>query len=199
LPPFVGALDRFSAHLRKQVFRCRQCNPEGGDVIAFVQWHDGVTFAEAVMRLTGAEGRATCVVLEGPIISYASLWQRGHCTWQIRHDPNQGIDHLEAIGDLPPEFAVFRDTAMHQQRAREELRRPGELGVDYVFDVPLDAAATITGFRYMGPIEPDFYGGREPDDFFRNLRTLVPTNGNVLTRLSQPPKWWQTVGWIEYE
>jgi hypothetical protein len=54
---------------------------------------------------------------------------------------------------------------MDKQRAQEESRRLGEWGVDYVFDVPLDTAATTTGFRHDRWVE---------DDFFRNLRSLAP-------------------------
>jgi len=86
-------------------------------------------------------------------------------TWDIQHNRSQGVWHLEASGDLPPEFSGFRDIAVDKQRAREESRRPGEWGVDYVFDVPLDTAATITGYRHDRWVE---------DDFFPNLRTLVP-------------------------
>jgi hypothetical protein len=71
------------------------------------------------------------------------------------------------------------------------MRKPGEWGVDYVFDVPLAAAAEITGFRHdRGP--PGGY------DAFRDVTTLEPINGNVLRRLNHPPKWWQTVRSIEY-
>jgi hypothetical protein len=144
-------------------------------------------------RLTRLPAKArgiTCVVLEHAMISYASLWQGGRHTWHIGHDSSQGREHLEASGDLPPAFASLRDIARHKQRAQDEHRDPDELGVDYVFDVPLDTAATITGYRYGRAVEPDF---------FSNLRTLVPTTGNVLTKLSQPPKWWQTVGSTRYE
>jgi hypothetical protein len=116
-------------------------------------------------RLPARSRAITCVVLEGPMISYASLWHGGRYTWEIRHNRSYGVRHLEASGDLPAEFAGFRDIAMDKQRTQEESRRPGEWGVDYVFDVPLDMAATITGFRHDRWAE---------DDFFRNLRTLAP-------------------------
>jgi hypothetical protein len=48
-------------------------------------------------------------------------------------------------------------------------------------------------------MEHDYFRKLREPDFFRNLRILVPTDGNVLTKLSQPPKWWQTVGSIKYE
>jgi hypothetical protein len=140
-------------------------------------------------RLTRLPARSrciTCVVLEHAMVSYASLWQDGRYAWQIRHD---GGGHLEARGDLPSAFADFRDIAMDNQQAQEARSKSDEWRVDYLFDVPLDTAATITGYRHDGAIENDFL----------NLRALVPTNGNVLTKLSQPPGWWQTVGSIEYE
>ena len=59
-----------------------------------------------------------------------------------------------------------------------------------MFDVPLAVAATITGFRH------DRAGGFE---LLTNLEALEPANGTVLTKLSHPPKWWQTLGSIEYQ
>lgn len=97
---------------------------------------------------------------------------------------------MEVRGDLPSAFGDFRSTAMDKQRAEDARRKSGEWGVDYFFDVPLDTAATMTGYRHDRAIE---------SDFFRNLQGLVPTKGNVLTRLSQPPGWWQTVDSMEYK
>ena len=62
--------------------------------------------------------------------------------------------------------------------------------MDYIFDVPLDTAATITGFRHNRSM---------CEDSFRTLQSLAPADGNVLTKLSDPPKWWQTVGSLRYE
>jgi hypothetical protein len=161
-----------------------------------------ITTATEPLRLTRLPERSRsfiCVKLEHAMVSYSSLWQGGRYTWQIRHDSDQGVWHLEISGDLPPEFAGVRDTALQKQRAEEERREPAGLGVDYVFDVPLDVAAMLTGFRYGGAMEPDYFRNLTGPDFFRNLRILVPTDGNVLTKLSQPPKWWQTVGSMKYE
>ena len=142
-----------------------------------------------IARLPARSRCITCVVLEHAMVSYASLWQDGHYVWQIRHDSSQGNGHLEVRGDLPSAFGDFRNIAMDKQRAEQARRKPGEWGVDYFFDVPIDTAAAITGYRHDRAVE---------NDFFRNLRALKPTNGNVLTKLSQPPGWWQTVGSMAY-
>jgi hypothetical protein len=123
-------------------------------------------------RLPAKSRSVMCMVLEGPMISCASFWQGGRRTWQIQHDSNQGRGHLETFGDLPPTFANLREIALEQQRAQD--------GVDYVFSVPPDTAATITGYKYDGV---------EEDDFFRNLQSLVPAND--VPDPSDPPRWWQ--------
>jgi hypothetical protein len=143
-----------------------------------------------LMRLPKGSRCITCVVLEHAMISYASLWQDGNYVWQIRHDSSQGVGHLEVRGDLPSAFGDFRNIAMDKQRAEQARPKPGGWSVDYFFDVPVDTAAAITGYRHDRAVE---------NDFFKNLRTLAPARGNVLTKLSQPPEWWQTVGSIEYE
>jgi hypothetical protein len=143
-----------------------------------------------LMRLPARSRCITCVVLEHAMVSYASLSQDGRYVWQIRHDSSQGRGHLEVRGDLPSAFGDFRSIAMDKQQAEDARRKSGEWGVDYFFDVPLDTAATMTGYRHDRAVD---------NDFFRNLQSLVPTKGNVLTRLSQPPGWWQTVGSMEYK
>jgi hypothetical protein len=121
------------------------------------------------------------VVLEHANISYASLWQNGREIWQARHQPsNEQPEHLDFWGDLPPSFMGIWEGALQKQREHN--------GVDYVFDVPLNAAAEITGFRH----------DRGQKDAYREVTTLEPINGNSLRRLSTPPRWWQIVGSTEY-
>lgn len=51
--PRCGGDDRF--HCKDEWFFCRQCHPELGDIIEFVQWKDGVGFMEAVSTLSGVD------------------------------------------------------------------------------------------------------------------------------------------------
>lgn len=50
--PGCGGNDRFSINIKKQLFRCRRCNPKGGDVIALVMHLDFCDFITAVKTLT---------------------------------------------------------------------------------------------------------------------------------------------------
>lgn len=51
--PKCGGNDRF--HCREDWFFCRQCHPEFGDIIEFVQWKDSVGFTEAASILGGVD------------------------------------------------------------------------------------------------------------------------------------------------
>jgi hypothetical protein len=144
----------------------------------------------SLARLPGKSRSVTCVVLEHAMISYASLWEGGRQSWEVRHDPRQGRDHLEAFGDLPPAFAGIFKTALDKHTGQDEGHGPGALPVDYVFDVPIETAAAITEYRHHSMVE---------NDFFRNVQTLQPVNGLVLTKMNQPPTWWQTAGSIDYK
>ncbi|KEJ93973.1 hypothetical protein SAMN05444149_10890 [Pseudosulfitobacter pseudonitzschiae] len=51
-----GGTDRFSANVKKGVWRCRICDPKGGDALALVQLALGTDFMGAVEWLEGAQG-----------------------------------------------------------------------------------------------------------------------------------------------
>lgn len=54
--PGCGGDDRFSANVKKGVWRCRVCDPKGGDPIALVQLALGADFLGAVEWLEGERG-----------------------------------------------------------------------------------------------------------------------------------------------
>ena len=54
--PGCGGRDRFSANVRKGVWRCRICDPKGGDPLALVQLALGTDFLGAVGWLEGERG-----------------------------------------------------------------------------------------------------------------------------------------------
>jgi hypothetical protein len=145
-------------------------------------------------RLPAKSRAVSCVVLEHANISYASLWQDGRYIWEMRHQPSKDEpNHLVFWGDLPAGFVGNWGAALEKRRASEAEAKGKPSNwwgpFDYVFSVPLDMAETITGFRHNR-------GGKEVD--YRDVTNLEPINGNALRRLSNPPRWWQTVRSTKY-
>lgn len=72
--------------------------------------------------------------------SIATGWKDGRRCWSARHDADRGIENLATEGDLPPVFSSIRDQLLSKQRERG--------GCDYVFDIPVATAESLTGYRY---------------------------------------------------
>jgi putative DNA primase/helicase len=54
--PICNGLDRFGINIRKSIFNCRGCS-KGGDVVALVQYVQGVGFRDAIEYLLGEQLR----------------------------------------------------------------------------------------------------------------------------------------------
>jgi hypothetical protein len=122
---------------------------------------------------------AGCEVIAGFVeehvmVSSAALWKDGKMVWSVVHDAQQGIEHLKAEGALPPEFAFIRDAKTTAQQADGGR----EAGVDHIFDVPVDLAEALTGYRY----DKDISGAGEKP--FEVLEPLVKKSwlGRLLGR-----------------
>jgi hypothetical protein len=76
------------------------------------------------------------VVHEDSANSLATEWKDGRLIWSVSHDGSEGGDQLAVEGQLPDVFEELKHEADALQVA------------DVVFDIPLDLAAELTGFRH---------------------------------------------------
>jgi hypothetical protein len=108
----------------------------------------------------------TCFVEEHVMVSTASGWRDGRCIWTITHESERGIEHLETSGELPSEFPAIRDRLQANQQA-EDTTSPA---CDYIFDIPVTVAESLTGYRHDGEIP-------EIGDRGFEVLTYVPSPG----------------------
>ena len=96
----------------------------------------------------------TCLVEEASMVSMSSSYVNGVKQWRVAHDSERGHTNLEAQGNPPSGYPEIRDKLLAKQNAA------GPNGVDYVFDVPINLARHLTGFRHDDPFdeseEPQF-------------------------------------------
>lgn len=95
-------------------------------------------------RLSAQTDVVACSIEEHVMVCRAEYWAGGTKRWSIAHDAQVGTAHLEVVGDPPAPFTEVRDGLLAKQAA-EDLAGPL---VDFVFDVPLEMARRMTGFKH---------------------------------------------------
>ena len=94
--------------------------------------------------LSGSSEVLACSVEEHVMVSTAELWRDGAQIWRIEHNAQDSIDHLQASGALPQNFEGISSALTEQQ-----VKAGGsEADVDYYFDIPLQTAKSIVGFKH---------------------------------------------------
>jgi len=92
-----------------------------------------------------------CQVEEHVMASGSFVWQDGSQVWTVVHESENGIDDLRIIGDAPAQVA-----AIHADATRAQDEEGGdEADVDMIFDVPIDVAEAVCGFRHDKTIDPE--------------------------------------------
>ena len=108
-----------------------------------------------------------CVVImsfvhEGIMVSYAAEWRNGKRIWSTLHNSQKALDHFEARGELPSTYNSIR------QQLETKQAEHGR-GVDYIFDIPVEIAKSITGYRHDAIV------------------TTVDERGFEVLRIDEPP------------
>jgi hypothetical protein len=147
--------------------------PGGWYIVA--SHRDGLRLTQDIVleRLSRIGEVVMCFVEEHVMCSFAAYWRDGQRVWSIYHDAQSGIDSLEVQGRPPAAFTVIRDRLRAQQAAAGGKKA----GVDYVFDIPVELAHSLTGYRH----DHDVPG--MPKDAFE---VLVST-----TTASERRSWWK--------
>jgi hypothetical protein len=134
--------------------------------------HDVRFVDDAVLeRISVGCEAVTCFVEEHVMCSAATRWNDGKEVWAVIHNAQERLDHLIEEGAPPSELAAIRD----------ELRAKKADGVDFIFDVPVELAGVLTGFRH----DRVFPGASEEDQPFEVLMATKPSDTRRSSRLRQ--------------
>jgi hypothetical protein len=119
-----------------------------GEWYIVVSQHDLLEFTkEKTLEKLSILGEViACSVEEHVMSSFAAGWRNGHCSWSVYHDCNgrEGIYQLDVNGEPPSALAEIRD----RLRSKQEAAGGKKAGVDYIFDVPVELARSVTGYRH---------------------------------------------------
>lgn len=81
-----------------------------------------------------------CSIEEHVMVCWSEHWQDGTRRWRIEHSSEKGPEHLQTEGALPEALAAWVTGAEAAQSTDAE--------VDAYFDVPLQAAQQLAGFKH---------------------------------------------------
>ena len=100
---------------------------------------------EQLLKSLSERGRVVAVMVEEHVMfSSAEEWLNGERIWGAIHNSEAGLFHIGVEGELPGSYATI-----HQdQFAQQEKDGGKDAGVDHIFDIPLELAAGITGYRH---------------------------------------------------
>src|SRR5262245_45587635 len=149
LPPDVGlarlgltATDRLAEYAREPV--SGQPLPNGWFLVV-MKGCDHPLLSESALSVLSAEAEVVaCSVEEHVMVSSAELWANGQRRWRAEHDAQRSIRHLTTSGTLP---AAYADALRNAQEA-QDAESADEAEVDYFFEVPLQLARDIAGFKH---------------------------------------------------
>ncbi|MHC3994179.1 hypothetical protein ACXWTF_05075 [Thiomicrolovo sp. ZZH C-3] len=82
-----------------------------------------------------------CQVEEHVMYSKACCWENGSFHWAVEHDAQQDLRHIDELGNVPGNFEAIRKQLFEEQDQGDE-------DVDYIFDAPIELAASITTVRH---------------------------------------------------
>jgi hypothetical protein len=120
----------------------------------YLIWFADEFVSEGTLRKTSAGRDAIAGFLEEHVMySATSGWHDGAKLWELQHDAQKGMYHLEANGELPAAYGAIREAAYAKQRAAGGASAE----VDHIFDIPPEVGRSLTGFSFEGyPDETEF-------------------------------------------
>lgn len=103
-----------------------------------------VVSAESLSVLADGAEAVACSVEEHVMFSSAERWVRSQNVWRIAHDAQTSIRRLHTKGELPSTYTQ----ALREATARQDAEDAGPGEVDFFFEVPLQVAKEMTGFKH---------------------------------------------------
>ena len=128
---------------RKTLFAGRKL-PDDWFLLAINHYNHEFVQSDVLRSLSSHGDLMACSVEEHVMCCSSELWKNGQQVWRIEHDAQESMTHLNATGSLPQTYFDI-----HNEFARKQEEAGGEHSdTDYFFEIPLQAAKRIVGFKH---------------------------------------------------
>lgn len=85
-----------------------------------------------------------CSIEEHVMFCSSACWENGKTVWRVGHRAETALFDLSVSGEPPAAFDEIRGTCA----ARQEAEGGERAGVDWFFDIPLQLARHVVGFKH---------------------------------------------------
>lgn len=149
----AAVLDRLSLHDTEEIDPVNESSFSVATGLAgwVLVFSNDVAYAGVPERLVtlSVGGRVVaCQVEEHCMACAAYLYEDGVQIFALEHISEKGIRDLSVIGRPPSEFVSIRDRLVQQQEKEDAENRASLLYTDFIFDIPLETARAICGYRH---------------------------------------------------
>jgi hypothetical protein len=130
----------------------------GGWFLVVMKGSDHPLVSESSLSALSAQSQVVaCSVEEHVMFSSAEGWTNSERNWRVEHDAQQSARHLVASGWLPAAYAEVLRKAQeaHEAQQADDTEAPD---VDFFFEVPLEVALNVAGFKHDVEIPGINYG-----------------------------------------
>jgi hypothetical protein len=100
--------------------------------------------SEHLIGLSSGAMVLSCQAEEHVMFSAAHCYANGQEAWSVSHDSQKGRYEISTRGTLPPAFAPIKI----RLSAKQDDSGGAASNVDYTFDIPVELAAELTGYRH---------------------------------------------------
>ena len=119
------------------------CAELPGGWLAITSTNPDWMLPQKVQTLSTGGPAVGCFMSDYVMNSGACAYEQGKQVWWVLHEPEEGITNLTHGGKPPARFETLLAKALKDH----EAYTPDPHEVDFVFDVPIDLAVSICGFR----------------------------------------------------
>jgi hypothetical protein len=118
--------------------------PSGWFLLVINQAEHKFLNQDSLARLSQGSEVIASTIEEHVMVCASEAWKDGVKVWRIEHDAQESIDHINASGALPDVYASIKSSLSKQQ----EEAGGKTADTDYFFDIPLQTAKSIVGFKH---------------------------------------------------
>lgn len=117
----------------------------GGWYLVVAKGCDSQVISTSFLSRLSADCEAVSGSVEEHVMySAAEGWRNGNRDWRIAHDAQKARRHIECTGEAPDSYGK----ALDQARAEQDAEDAAEDEVDFYFEIPLQVAKTVVGFKH---------------------------------------------------